>query len=214
MTFARVPATVWRLSGNGRLTRNRSPTYIALVNDLARTCIVESHRREKAKDRSGYFRARVTLRSRPSLVRDFHSAPTGYRAQYYTSIRSGEAANRLAVRNLLKPVLSQLQGNRKHTCSGAWFSQSLRDPAAKVWIHQGLWLRHKPVKCRGLTVKRWVTAQSATNRSRQKKAVWSMLTPRRESRIELIGGFVSLSGVRCGQHKAHRSREIHELGFT
>ena len=92
--------------------------------------------------------------------------------------------------------------------------KSLLDAAAKIWIHQGAWLRANARRERRLFVKRWLKAQSDKDKERRKKARWSMLTPCSEACLELKGGFVSLSGVPAGSFKETRSQELHELGFT
>jgi hypothetical protein len=92
--------------------------------------------------------------------------------------------------------------------------KSLLAPTAKIWIHQGAWLRANARRERRLFVKRWVKAQADRDKERRKKARWAMLTPSSEVCLELKGGFVSLSGMPVGSLKESRSRDLHELGFT
>lgn len=107
-----------------------------------------------------------------------------------------------------------LRGKEKRGCSWSWMEKSLLDPTAKVWIHQGHWLRANARRERNLSVKRWLRAQADDDRERRKRARWATLTPSSELCLELKGGFLSLSGKPVGFFKQTRSRDLRELGFT
>jgi hypothetical protein len=181
---------------------------------LAGEAVVIAHRREKAKRRRKYFRANIELRCRRETISLFHSSRSGYRAQFYSSAHRGEAANQFAVSALVPKIKRMLEGSEKRGCTWSWIERSLRDPSAKLWIHQGSWLRANARKDRNLYVKRWHDAQTSRIEKRRKKARWSALTPLHETVLELKGGFVSLAGARLGTLKEGRSRDLHEFGFT
>lgn len=210
--FAKVPPTVWHLRGS--LAELPSPRYEAILHRIAKEATVVSCRRQRAKSRRGFSRARITLSCSASVISLFHSARTGYRAQYYFSTACGDRANAFALKLLVPRVHKLLRGFEKRTCALWWIERSLLDPAAKVWIHQGDWLRLNRRIERNLCVRRWTRAQSNNNRKRRKKARWSMFTPQHEDRLELKGGFVSPAGEPLDSLKPDRSRELHELGFT
>jgi len=210
--FARIPSSVWQLRGSMRALA--SPGYARIVQRIAKEASVTDHRREKASSKRGYFRARVILSCSAGAISLFHNASTGYRAQYYSSVACGEHANAFTLRLLVPRVRKLLDGCAKRTCPWRWIESSLLDPAAKVWIHQGSWLRYARGKDRNLEVPRWLAAQTSRNRKRRRKARWSTLTPRNERHLELIGGFLSLDGTSLGSLKPTRSRDLYELGFT
>jgi hypothetical protein len=156
----------------------------------------------------------VTLSANPSTIDLFHNAPGGYRAQYYRSIGNGDRANAYAVRQLMPLIRRLLVGQGKRTCPWGWVEKSLQDSDAKVWIHQGRWWRHAKREDRHLAVARWVAEQSSRQRERRRKAGWAALAAHSETRIDVKGGFIMLSGVPLGGLKPNRARDVHELGFT
>jgi hypothetical protein len=119
-----------------------------------------------------------------------------------------------AVTRLVPLVLDRLDGRLKRTCPAEWFEKSLLDPDAKVWIHQGLWWRHAKVGDHHLRVTRWFEQESSPDPDRRAKARWAALTPDKETRIDVKGAFLSLSGVPLGSLKPDRALNINQLGFT
>ena len=210
--FVRVSRVVWRL--NGEMSKLPSPGYERILKRLANEATIAAHRREPAKRGRKYYRSHVILQCSAEGISLFHNARSGYRAQYYSSSTRGELANRFALTLLLPRVRELLKGTEKRTCPWWWMEKSLLDPAAKIWIHQGPWLRAASRRDRNLTVMRWLRAQDTRNDNRRKKARWSMLTPACETRLELMGGFLSLTGAPLGSLKKTRSRDLYELGFT
>jgi hypothetical protein len=141
----------------------------------------------------------------------FHNAATGYRAQYYQSVRTGEAANRYAVHQLAARAIALLGGAQKRTCPLWWVERSLLHREAKVWIHQGPWLRLARRSDRNLRVKRWLSS----NPRNRKRRVWASLTPASETRIDLKGAPLTLDGRRFAKSvKRNRSKDIHGVGYT
>jgi hypothetical protein len=210
--FVRLPRRVWKLSGD--FSRFSSPAYEEIIGRIVREAAISAHRRERARHRPKYFRARVILQCSSKSISLFHNARSGYRAQYYSSIARGERANQFALAALVPQVKRLLQDQAKRTCPWSWMRRSLLDASAKVWIYQGRWLRTNSRRDRKLLVDRWMRAQRTETGSRRMNALRSMLTPASETRIELLGGFMSLDGARLGSLKDSRSKELHELGFT
>lgn len=146
-----------------------------------------------------------------AIVDLFHNSAAGYRAQYYHDPGNGEAANSYAVHQMVPRILQLLKGAEKGTCKPAWVQQSLLHPDAKLWIHQGPWLRHPRLIDKNLLVKRWL----AYAWSELHKRNWARLTPEDEPRIDLKGGPATLDGHSYeGRLKPGRSEQISRGGFT
>jgi hypothetical protein len=216
--FAHVTDRKWKL--NDQLPRHRrdkllnSEPYEQLVENLLRGMAISNVKREESRDVGGYFRAVVTLQVHPKFLDLFYSSASGYRAQYYHSPKLGSRANRFALDRLLPRVIRAVAAINKRTCPGAWVESSLRDPSAKLWPHQGVWVRYGRRADQNLLVSRWVARQSDTDEKRRKRAIRSMLTPAEESLLELKGGFLSRTGKPLGTLKPQRSNDIHNLGYT
>jgi hypothetical protein len=216
--FARISLSEWCL--DECLVKDRKDklchciSFEQIIARVAREAIVHNHMRNRACSHPQYFRALVTLKVGPSTVDLFHNSASGYRAQYYRSIDSGRCANWYALKNLLPRLKESLMGHEKRTCPWWWIEKSLLDPEAKLWIHQGRWLRYARSADRHLYVPRWVIQQNCQSKERRKKALWATLTPDSETCIELKGGYLTLEGKRLGKLKPARAKDIHELGFT
>lgn len=216
--FARVSEGEWLL-GDGVDNDQRArllsgTTFERVVDRIVEEGTLVFHKREKSCSERQYFRALLILKVDPSTVDLFHNSVSGYRAQYYDGVKNGERANAYALRRLTPRIKELLVGHEKRTCPWWWVEKSLLDPAAKVWIHQGLWLRHAKRTHPQLVVARWVQEEASLDPQRRKKATWASLTPREETRIDLKGGFLTLAGVPLGKSKRTRSEDIYELGFT
>jgi len=210
--FVNISPRVWQLTGD--MSQLPSVGYERIIRRIASEADTVAHHRERAKHKPNCFRAYVKLKCRAETISLFHSSRSGYRAQYYSSVAGGEQANRFALAVLVPRVGELLRGKAKRGCSWSWMEKSLLDPRAKVWIHQGHWLRANARRERNLSVKRWLRAQADDDRERRKRARWATLTPSSELCLELKGGFLSLSGKPLGFFKQTRSRDSRELGFT
>lgn len=219
-SFGRVPQKEWVLSHQMTLRQKRrlrrQTTYEQIIARLARGVALHDHTREGAHSKGGgrFFRTHVTLRVDTATVDLFHNSPSGYRAQYYLSAKNGDRANTYALRQLVPRIRQLLIGHAKRTCPWSWVEKSLLDPSAKVWIYQGRWWRHAKRKDRHLAVRRWVAEQTSPEKMRRRKAAWGALTPDRETRVDVKGGFTTLAGVPLGSLKLERAKDINELGFT
>ena len=194
----------------------RPTSYERIVARLAAEATLHDHglKRARRKGSRRFFRVEITLRVDRATVDLFHNGPSGYRAQYYRGVRNGERANADAVERLLPVIRGLLARRAKRTCPWWLVERSLRDASAKVWIHQGRWWRHGRREDRHLLVRRWVTALRSPREKHRRKAGWAGLTPNRETRIDVKGGFLTLEGERSGTLKDNRSRDIRDLGFT
>ena len=218
MKFGIVPGTEWQLGRNVGIARKRrllNTSFHSIVERVAGQARLYDCRRERIKAYPGSKRVRVKLIVPTQTLDLFHNGAGGYRAQFYLGIRQGEAANRHIITSLLV-VLERLCGVRpKRGCCWDFIEASLRDPDAKVWIHQGSWLRWSKCTDRNLAVHRWETNGKMMILRNKNFPIWAQLTPDGEARLDLKGGCVDANFYSLGvQLKPCRSRELHDLGYT
>ena len=144
--FVRICETEWKLSQQLPPKRRRrlknSPPYGQIVDGMVRQIALVRVARERSCKVPGYFLAVLTLRVRATALDLFYNSVSGYRAQYYQAADSGTVANRFTLDRLVPQVLRSVTSVNKPTCPPAWVEKSLRDPDAKLWPHQGVWLRY------------------------------------------------------------------------
>lgn len=213
--FARISPKLWRLHSRVHLRRRQRLLhglgFVAIVHNMVKQARVLTYERKKIRDFPGYYRAEITLKVVAETVDLFHNSAAGYRAQYYRSTRAGKIANDYALRKLVPRVIELLGKAHKRTCPPWWVEKSLRHPEAKLWIHQGQWLRSPKKFDRNLMVKRWLKA----NPKDRKRLLWNTLTPATEVRIDLKGAPLTLEGKPLSASlKPRRSIDIHEVGYT
>src|SRR3954470_314766 len=214
--FVRVSESDWMLSRQLAPGRRRkllqAPQYEQLINGLIQRMSLVKVAREKSRDVPGYFRAVVTIRVRATALDLFYNAASGYRAQYFQAADLGTLANRFALDRLLRRLTASVAAADKRTCPADWVAKSLSDPDAKLWPHQGIWLRYARKIDQNLLVARWLARRDDPDKKSRKRAKRSMLTPSDERLLELKGGFLSPAGIRLGTFKPKRSQDLHELG--
>jgi hypothetical protein len=213
-----VDAEHWRLServtAKQRAQLLRGPSFEQIVERIASEMRLVALSRERARKNRLYFRAVLTIEVHASTVDLFHNSASGYRAQYYSSIKAGERANLYALKTLAPRIVRLSKALSKRTCQPGWLARSITDPSAKLWIHQGLWLRHAKSSDAVLLVSRWLKQCRTADPKRRKKAFWATLAPRSESRIDIKGAYFSKSGHALGTLKPSRAADIRNLGFT
>ena len=214
-TFVRVLPSEWCLSeviyGWRRQRLLHGQGFASIVCQIAKEAIVLTHKRARIRDTPGYYRAEITLKMTAETVDLFHNSAAGYRAQYYRSAKVGKVANKYAIRQLGPRVMELLTGVYKRTCPPWWVEKSLRHSEAKLWIHQGYWLRSPKRSDRNLVVKRWL----GSNPEKKKRQLWATLTPGNEMRIDLKGAPLTLAGEPLTKRlKSARGLDIHRVGYT
>jgi len=201
-----------RVRGSRRLRLLRGTSFGRIVQSILEQAAIASHKREKLG--RGYYCAVVILEMDAALVDLFHNSAAGYRAQYYGGTQKGESANKYAIRSLSSRIIKLLNSRQKRTCPPGWLEKSILHPEAKLWIHQGRWLRLAKHSGRNLLVRRWLN-QPRTPRRERKLRRWASLTPRDETRIDLKGAPIRLDGrPRTKSLKPNRGRDIHLFGYT
>lgn len=218
MPFRMVPSRIWRL-GDGvagqrrrRLLETPFEEIVRRVVDEARLTSMSS---ERIKRIIGARRVLVKLTLSREVVDLFHNGAGGYRAQYYLGTTQGEKANRYAINCLLPRIRELCAARPKRGCEPDSVDASMRDPDAKVWIHQGTWLRDRGLADRNLAVQRWIDNSQTMELKNKRISIWAELTPSNETKLDIKGGCVDSEGRSLGiKLKLCRSDEISELGFT
>jgi hypothetical protein len=215
ITFARISPSNWRLNDRIHLHRRQRLLhglgFASIVRNIAKQATVLTYKRKKIRDFPGYYRVEITLKVAAETVDLFHNSAAGYRAQYYRSAKTGEIANKYAIRQLAPRVMEMLDGMHKRTCPSWWMGKSLVHSKAKLWIHQGRWLLLARLSDRNLIVNRWFNS----NPTKKKRRLWATLTPMNETRIDLKGAPLTLDGRPLTiSLKSGRSKDIHAVGYT
>jgi len=214
-TFVRISPSEWVLDGKIRGRRRhqllRGLGFAGIVSQVGKQATILTHSRKRIRDHPDYYRVEITLRVPPRTVDLFHNSAAGYRAQYYRSAAVGMTANQYAVRRLVPRITKSLKEMPKRTCPLWWVEKSLRNSEAKLWVHQGRWLRSPRKSDQNLLVKRWL----GSNPAKRNRRLWVTLTPRKETQIDLKGGPLTLSGEQLTKPlKSGRSKDIHTVGYT
>ena len=215
--FASVAKDEWALAAHTpnrcRALLHQASTFESVVRQLCASIRVVQVRRNRAKTAAGYFRASVRVRVLRRSCTVFHSARSGYRAQYYDSVANGERANAFAVSALVAAIRAQLTDTRLMTKD--WMERSLLGRHAKVWVHQGHWLRQSRRRDQLLLVRRWTRELDSEDKKRRKLARWARLVPHQETAIDIKGAFLTMDGKSLTSNsKPARGSQIHDLGFT
>lgn len=194
----------------GRLLH--SPSYECIVTELLDNAQVGEVHRQRAPDGQPGDRCTVVLDANPEMLDTFFNSASGYRAQYLLDTEQGNRANRFVLDKALPKILHALCGRR---ADPIFVESSLTHCWAKVWIHQGLWLRRAKREHRVILVPAWQRELTSHDNKRRRLSRWGALAPENESRLLLKGGYVlSAKGLCIGKPLSKRAREIHDLGFT
>jgi hypothetical protein len=211
-----APQEIWVLHGAICGARRRRllqpPPFKSIVADLMASARIEKVGRQCAPYGQLAQRCTVVLTVDSEKLDMFFNSASGYRAQYLLCREQGHRANRFVLDTATPKVLSELVGRHLES---AFVASSLTHDWAKVWVHQGLWLRRARREHRVLLVPSWQQELSSRDKERRKLALWGALAPSTESRILLKGGYVSSTEKLCiGKPPTQRASEIQELGFT
>ena len=216
--FRRVSNEEWRLGSNlnhGRRERLLTSSFETIVDGIVDHMQLCYYKRESVKAHPGSNRVTISISVPESVVDLFHNGAGGYRAQFYVGITEGERANRSVIDALLPILKPRVEADPKRGCPWVLVEASLSDVDAKVWIHQGSWLRWRATSDRNLQVQRWIESGDRMTLRNVHLPVWAQLTPASETRLKLCGGAVDAGLRTVGAHlKPYRSMELNDLGFT
>jgi hypothetical protein len=173
-----------------------------------------SHEDGEEGDKIGLHRWSITLRASRETIDLWHNSRGSYRAQYYVSQNSGEAANAYALEHLTKLAASLMQADRYRRRHWDRAAVSVCHPYTRVWIHQGLWCHHAKLTDRLLHVQQWRIGPG-DDKKRRKRKVLGMLIPENETKLKIIGQWLDdTNRPRTTPPKTDRADHIHECGFT
>jgi hypothetical protein len=221
--FARVDADVWRLDQSVEPERRRcllhAPPFEGLVDAMMSDAKLEAIQWERVPKKDGQRepgrRFIIKVRVRPGRLDRFFNSSSGYRAQFLVGVRLGGRADRYVRDAAMRELASQLEAYYGPVYPKELVERSIAHPRAKVWIHQGLWLRCARRTDRVLRIAAWQGGLESDVDDRRKKARWGMLAPHTESLLLLKGAYFHEGRPLKGRKDpADRARELHELGFT
>lgn len=221
--FSRIDDDRWVVDASVEPVRRRrllqAPSFDRLVGEMLRGAKVEALKWESAPKRNGRRepgrRYVIKVRVDPARLDLFFNSSSGYRAQFLAGAQLGRRADRHVLDVAMRELASQLASRYGPAHPQASVEASIAHPRAKVWIHQGLWLRFARRDDRVLKVAAWQTRLESDDKNRRKKARWGMLAPDAESLLLLKGAyFDGGTPLDIGKSPAARSRDLHELGFT
>ena len=216
--FGRVPEDEWRIGTNvelGRKQRLLETDFGTITDEVSRQLHLAYFKRERLREHSEAFRVVLTVCLPAKVVDELHNGAGGYRAQFYLGVSQGERANRHLIDRMLPVLQSACRDEHKRGCPWSFVEASLSGTDAKVWIHQGDWLRRKRHSDRNLMTPRWLQNSESMNLRCGKIGVWAQLTPAQETRVVLKGGAVDHGNQSLGiVLKPSRSQELYDFGFT
>ena len=151
--FGCVPENKWVLCNTIKAARrNRllhSPPFESIVEELLDNAQVERVLSQQAPNEQPGHRCTVVLDVKPEMLDTFFNSVSGYRAQYLLDPVQGNWANRFVIDIALPKIVRALDDRR---ADRKFIESSLVHCWAKVWIHQGLWLRRAKREHRVLLV--------------------------------------------------------------
>ncbi|UQR61759.1 hypothetical protein LRP30_33915 [Bradyrhizobium sp. C-145] len=218
--FYLAPRRNWNIDHSVKYSRRERLLCATDFDEIvAKTCVSAelfhiACEKGRKGDKVGLHRWSVTLRTSSKAIDLWHNSRGGYRAQYYLSLDTGEAANAYALEHLTKLAESLVQADRYRRRYWARASVSICHQYARVWIHQGLWCHHAKITDRLLHVQQWQLDPDDDRDTRKRKAL-GMLIPENETKLKIIGQWLDeTNSPRATPPKADRADHIHECGFT
>lgn len=107
-TFAHISSHEWRFSlgldERRREALSRDIGFELIIGMIEGQALVASHGCERLPHDHHYRRAIVTLKLNSHTTDLFYNSASGYRAQYYQAIQTGERANTYAVQQLWSTI--------------------------------------------------------------------------------------------------------------
>jgi hypothetical protein len=223
--FVFLSPNIWRLDGSIADPKRRDlllspPSFEAIVSELCKSIAIKAIRSERKRSWEGPpplpVRVIVILEvlRHKHLVDLFHNSAAGVRAQCLRSIELGGAALNYA-RDRLRNKANELAADKRiGGISRDVVFKSLELDSTKVWIHQGLWVRHARIADRQLRIARWEANEPSANRKVKNLLRYGSKAPERPAAIDLIGGWIHPSDVAVSKDPSIRPHQIHCYGFT
>ena len=169
--------------------------------------------RDDANNNPGFCRVSANIPIKAELFNQFFNGRTGYRAQYYESVETGESFNGSVV-DLMTGVILQNRRLLTEAVSPELCEKSLGGPHTKVWFPKEVTSPdYEPellLLSETIRAQRWVDYWRSRSRPRK-----GLLAPRpAEPAILLNGTFVNPNDWSVWNQKPDRSRQVFESGWT
>jgi hypothetical protein len=220
--FVTLPADVWVLSDSitpdRRSLLGAPPTFVETIDALRKHAAVHSCQRVGPnRSPAGWPKRIVVELAFPEgkhWVDVFHNSASGVRAQCLHSVDLGRRALDYA-RDVLRTRAIELLGHRRLPRALRGFARtSLCNDSTKVWIHQGLWVRHARADVHDLRIATWVNCVPKNQREADLLRYGSK-APDDPARIDVLGGLYDESGApRTGKPPLDRPTQVNRFGFT
>ena len=218
----KLPANVWVVSGSISLERRNllsvPPTFEETVGALRDHATIQSCKRARPnRSLTPWPRRFVIVLAFPSggrWVDVFHNSASGVRAQCLYSVNLGRQALDYARDHLRSRAIELLEDRGLPRALRDFAHISLLDDSAKVWIHQGKWVRHARADVHELQVAKWDNCVP-NNADEAKLLRYGSKAPKSPALIDLLGGLYKEDGTaKAGKPPLHRPDQVHRFGFT
>ena len=224
--FVTLPPSIWVLDASIRADRRKSLLNPTSFEDIvASLCEFVSVKAVKSKQMDCWkgtlpIPERITVQLE---VRDekqkhwvdlFHNSAAGVRAQCLSDVELGGAAFDYARDRLRERARVLLPDHRMRATLRAFTARSLDLESTKVWIHQGLWVRHASMADRHLRIAQWEANEAGADAKARTLLRYGSKAPTDPSAIDLIGGWLHPSGKRIGKAPGDRPLQVKRYGFT
>ena len=220
--FVTLPPDVWVLSDSissqRRALLSAPPPFKETVGALRDHAAIHSCKRARPnRSPTSWPKRVVVVLAFPGgerWVDIFHNSASGVRAQCLHSVPLGCQALNYA-RDVLRSRAIELLEDRGLTRALRDFSHiSLGADSAKVWIHQGTWVRHARADVHDLRIAKWDNCVP-NNESEAKLLRYGSKAPERPALIDVLGGlYDEIGAAKPGKPPLHRPEQIHRFGFT
>jgi len=204
----------------------RLRSFDEIAQELQSQVLITSYRGEKGTLGSvkGCLRPNFKIETSSKAFDEFFNGRSGYRAAYYVDpeegVRTNESFLSRLVESLVAYALSHPAG--QYIDEGT-LRRSLALPSAKVWLDEDGFSFDHALRM-DILVPEWGAAANdavaAFGRNERpdppekEKAIWGVRAPA-GCRLDVKGAFVATDGVeQIALDKRHRSKEIHEYGFS
>jgi hypothetical protein len=221
--FATLPPSVWVLADSIAPDRRKklveAPAFESIVDGLGKCARIHSCKRSRQnRSPTPWPKRAVVVLAFPGgehWVDLFHNATTGIRAQCLYDVELGSLALDYARDALRERALELLENHRMTASLRSFAALSLRDDSTKVWIHQGLWVRHARTDVRELLVSQWQCA-SPRAEGEAKLLRYGSKAPESPPQIDVLGGLFdeNLHGCESKKQAGDRPLQVSRFGFT
>lgn len=220
--FVTLPPDVWVLSDSisyeRRTLLSAPPTFRETVGALRNHAAIQYCKRARPNRSPTPWPKRVVVvlafPGGERWVDVFHNSASGVRAQCLHSVSLGRQALDYARDELRSRAIELLQDRGLTRALRDFAHLSLGDDSAKVWIHQGTWVRHARADVHDLRIAKWEGCVPVSE-AEAKLLRYGSKAPEKPALIDILGGLYDEIGTaKPGKPPLHRPDQVHRFGFT